>query len=129
MSHPILLNPLNSTFKNNQLCLYNNNIENLQTKVKLYLDGVKECKYKVYFKNNTSLKCEVLIFITHYETDKYLGYASNHLIIKPDKVYLIEKSDCLDNSYTFVRNYINKENVRVDLNSYITVLVYPEIEN
>ena len=81
MSHPILLNPLNSTFKNNQLCLYNNNIENLQTKVKLYLDGVKECKYKVYFKNNTSLKCEVLIFITHYETDKYLGYASNHLII------------------------------------------------
>ena len=59
------------------------------------MNGVKECHYKVFFKNNTSLRCEALIFITHYETNKYLGYASNHLIIEPDKPYFIGKSDCL----------------------------------
>ena len=52
----------------------------------MYLNGGgEECQYKVYLKNNTTLRCETLIFITHYETDTYFGYASNHLIIEPDK--------------------------------------------
>ena len=83
---------------------------------------------KTKFSNNTTLRCESLIFITQCETE-CLGYASNHMIIVPDKPYFIGKSECSDKCYRFVPNYIYGENESVNLNSYITVLVYPEIEN
>ena len=104
------------------------NIENFETNVNLYLNKTEECDYKLYFKNNTTLRCEVLIFIAHYESD-YLAYASNHIIAEPDRPHFIGESNCLDKCYKFIPNYINKENVETNLNSYITVLVYPEIEN
>lgn len=139
-----------NSYEDKQLVLHDN-IVNLQTNVNMYLNEDREGLFKIYFRNNTALRCEALIFITHCETE-CLGYASNSMIIVPDKPYFIGKCECLDYAsnhmvkvsdkpyfigksgcsdkcYRFVPNYVYGENESVDLNSYITVLVYPEIEN
>ena len=116
-----------NSYENKQLVLHDN-IVNLQTNVNMYLNDDREGLFKIYFRNNTALRCEALIFITHCETE-CLGYASNSMIIVPDKPYFIGQCECSDKCYRFVPNYVYGENESVDLNSYITVLVYPEIEN
>ena len=116
-----------NSYEDKQLVLHDN-IVNLQTNVNMYLNRNREGLFKIYFRNNTTLRCEALIFITQCETE-CLGYASNHMIIVPDKPYFIGKSECSDKCYRFVPNYIYGENESVNLNSYYIVLVYPEIEN
>ena len=98
----------------------------LQTNVNMYLNRNREGLFKIYFRNNTTLRCEALIYVTQYESE-CLGYVSNSMIIVPDKPFYIGKSE--NKCYRFVHNDIYGENASVNLNSYITVLVYPEIEN
>ena len=120
----------NSSFKHPLLSLHNNNDKHNQFETDLHLNKKGECDYKIYFRNNTTLRCEILIFIHHYDTsEKYLGYPNNHLIVGPDKPYYIGEGYSLEKSYTFVQNYVVDENNIVDLNSYVTLIAYPEIPN
>ena len=81
------------------LCLNNNFIK--ETEIQLPLDNHGKCVYKIYFKNNTPRLCEVKIFISNRAYDK-LQEHSKHLILKPDKVYYIERPDKVFRKYTFV---------------------------
>ena len=114
-----------NSYKDKQLALHDNIA---QTNVNMYLNRNREGLFKIYFRNNTTLRCEALIYVTQYESE-CLGYVSNSMIIVPDKPFFIGKSECPDKCYRFVHNDIYGENESVNLNSYITVLVYPEIEN
>ena len=112
------------------LALHDNNDKHRLFETNLHLNGNGECDYKIYFKNNTTLRCEILIFISHYDTsEKYLGYPNNHLIVRPDYPYYIGEGCSLEKSYTFAQNCVIDENRVVDFNSYVTVLAYPEIPN
>ena len=111
-----------------RLCLNNNLIE--LTEIELPLDYHGKCMYKIYFKNNTPRLCEVKIFISTRPDDKSQEH-SNHLILKPDKAYYIERPDKVSRKYTFVAEESKIFNEIVgssekDVNSYVTVIVYPE---
>ena len=54
-------------------------------------------------------------------------YLTNHLIIELDKPDFIEKTGGLDKCYTFVEDYMADGGL--SLNSYVTVIVYPEKDN
>ena len=110
------------------LCLNNNFIK--ESEIQLPLDNHGKCVYKIYFKNNTPRLCEVEIFISNRAYDK-LEEHSNHLILKPDKAYYIERPDRVFRKYTFVGEDSKIFNDIVvssekDVNSYVTVIVYPE---
>ena len=120
----------NTPFKEHMLSLHDNNEKNLYSKTSLYLNKEGRCQYKIYFRNNTSLRSEILIFVNHYEVyDKYLGAPSNHYIVYPDNPVYVGKANSLEKSYLFEPNYMWHENVVVDLNSHVVVLVYPEKED
>ena len=120
----------NSSFKQPLLALHDNNNKHSSFETNLHLNRKGECDYKIYFKNNTTLRCEIMIFICHYDTcEKYFGYPNNHFIAGPDCPYYIGNGQSLEKSYTFVQNYVIDENRIVDFNSHVTVLVYPEIPN
>ena len=121
----------NSSFKQPLLALHNNsNDRHSLFETKLHLNKKGECDYKIYFKNNTTLRCEVMIFIYHHNiSEKYFGYPNNHFIASPDYPYYVGKEHSLEKSYTFVQNCVIDENRIVDFNSHVTVLVYPEIPN
>ena len=120
----------NTPFKEHMLSLHDNNEKNLYSKTSLYLNKEGRCQYKIYFRNNTSLRSEILIFVNHYEVyDKYLGAPSNHYIVYPDNPVYVGKANSLEKSYLFEANYMWHENDVVDLNSHVVVLVYPEKED
>ena len=110
--------------------LYNDSNQN--SEVQLPLDDQGKCVYKIYLKNNSSRLCEVKIFIANSPNEYSItGEHSNHLILKPDIPYYIERPDNVYRKYTFVseESKIFKEIVDAtedDFNSYITVQVYPE---
>ena len=120
----------NTRFKEQLLSLHDNNEKKHLSKTNLYLNKEGKCQYKIYFRNNTTLRCEVLIFVNHYEVyDKYLEYPSNHLIIYPDNPHFIGEANSLEKAYLFEQNYMIGDNAVVDLNSHVVVLVYPEKED
>ena len=117
----------NTCIKEPLLSLHDNNNKNHQSIANLHLNKDGKCHYKIFFRNNTSLRCEILIFVNHFEIDdKYLGYPSNHIIVEPDNPHFIGKTNSLDKSYIFEQNYVIDENTLADLNSHIIVKVYPE---
>ena len=120
-------------FKEHMLSLHDNNEKNHYSKTNLYLNKEGRCQYQIYFRNNTCLRSEILIFVNHYEViDKYLGTPSNHYIVYPDEPVYVGKANSLEKSYLFEANYKNykwHENDVVDLNSHVVVLVYPEKED
>ena len=120
----------NTNFKEHVLSLHDNNEKNHYSKTNLYLNKEGRCQYKIFFRNNTCLRSEILIFVNHYEVfDKYLGTPSNHYIVYPDNPVYVGKANSLEKSYLFEANYMWHENDVVDLNSHVVVLVYPEKED
>ena len=119
-----------SEFNEDFISLHNNFTQD--SEVKLPLDNQGKCLYQIYFKNKTSRLCEVKIFISNSPTEYGLiGEPSNHLIMKPNVLYHIERPDNINRKYTFVaeESKIYKEIVgptKDNFNSYITVVVYPE---
>ena len=113
-----------SVFKEPLLFLYN--CWNWQETVKMHLNKLGECNYKIYFKNNTTSRCEVLIFISN-RADMNMTHLTNHMIIEPDNPYFIGKPDSLGKCYTFVEDYMGDG--KISLNSHVTVIVYPEKDN
>jgi len=120
----------NTPFKEHMLSLHDNNEKNLYSKTNLYLNKEGRCQYKIYFRNNTCLRSEILIFVNHHEViGEYLGTPSNHYIVYPDEPVYVGKANSLEKSYLFEANYMWHENDVVDLNSHVVVLVYPEKED
>ena len=120
----------NTPFKEHLLSLHDNNEKNLYSKTKLYLNREGRCQYKIYFRNNTSLRSEVLIFVNHHEVDdRYLGAPSNHHIVYPDDHLFVGEANSLEKAYPFEQNYMRRKNDVVNLNSHVVVLVYPEKED
>ena len=119
-----------SEFNDDFISLHNNFTQD--SEVKLPLDDQGKCLYQIYFKNKTSRLCEVKIFISNSPTEYGLiGEPSNHLVLKPNVLYYIERPDNINRKYTFVaeESKIYKEIVgptKDNFNSYITVVVYPE---
>ena len=120
----------NTPFKEHMLSLHDNNKKNLYSKTNLYLNKEGRCEYKIYFRNNTCLRSEILIFVNHYGVDdKHLRTPSSHNIVYPDNPVYVGKANSLEKSYLFEPNYMWDENVEVDLNSHVVVFVYPEKED
>ena len=120
----------NTPFKEHMLSLHDNNKKNLYSKTNLYLNKEGRCEYKIYFRNNTCLRSEILIFVNHYEVDdKHLRTPSSHNIVYPDNPVYVGSANSLEKSYLFEPNYMWDENVKVDLNSHVIVFVYPEKED
>merc|ERR1711895_122888 len=120
----------NDPLKEHMLSLHDNNEKNLYSKTNLYLNKEGRCEYKIYFRNNTCLRSEILIFVNHYGVhDKHLRTPSSHNIVYPDNPVYVGKANSLEKSYLFEPNYMWDENVEVDLNSHVVVFVYPEKED
>ena len=117
----------NSPFRQPLQSLHDNNKTSSTFNVNIFLNKAGECQYKVYFRNNTMLRCEILVFIRYYDAhEKYFGYPNNHMIVESDRPCFIVEPHSLDKSYIFVQNCITDTKKMLDLNSYVTVLVYPE---
>ena len=120
----------NTPFKEHMLSLHDNNEKNLYSKTNLYLNKEGRCQYKIYFRNNTCLRSEILIFVNHYEVfDEYLGTPPQPYVVYPDESVYVGKPNSLENPYVFNANYMWHENNVATLNSHIVILVYPEKED
>ena len=120
----------NTPFKEHMLSLHDNNEKNHYSKTNLYLNKEGRCQYKIFFRNNTCLRSEILIFVNHYEVfDKYLGPPPQPYVVYPDESVYVGKPNSLENPYVFNANYMWHENNVATLNSHIVILVYPEKED
>ena len=120
----------NTPFKEHMLSLHDNNEKNHYSKTNLYLNKEGRCHYKIFFRNNTCLRSEILIFVNHYEVfDKYLGAPPQPYIVYPDESVYVGKPNSLENPYVFDANYMWHENNVATLNSHVVILVYPEKED
>ena len=117
-------------FKEHMLSLHDNNEKNHYSKTNLYLNKEGRCQYQIFFRNNTCLRSEILIFVNHYDVfDKYLGNPPQPYIVYPDESVYVGKPNSLNNPYIFDANYMWHENNVATLNSHVVVLVYPEKED
>ena len=120
----------NTNFKEHVLSLHDNNEKNHYSKTNLYLNKEGKCHYKIFFRNNTCLRSEILIFVNHYEVfDKYLGPPPQPYIVYPDESVYVGKANSLEKPYLFEANYMWHENNVATLNSHVVVLVYTEKED
>merc|ERR1712055_953759 len=95
----------NGPFKEHMLSLHDNNEKNLYSKTSLYLNKEGRCQYKIYFRNNTCLRSEILIFVNHSDVVVYVYPEKEDMLwhhrfgyVRSNKhyVYKFKLTSCLD---------------------------------
>ena len=120
----------NTDFKELALSLHDNNEKNHYSKTNLHLNKEGKCHYKIFFRNNTCLRTEILIFVSHYEVfGDYLGTPPQPYVVYPDESVYVGRPNSSEVPYLFDANYMWRENCVATLNSHIVIWVYPEKED
>merc|ERR1711895_418544 len=102
----------NTDFKELALSLHDNNEKNHYSKTNLHLNKEGKCHYRIFFRNNTCLRSEILIFVNHYEVfDEYLGTPPQPYVVYPDESVYVGKPNSLEKPYLFEANYMWHENL------------------
>ena len=119
-----------SDFEEAALSLHENKEEGGYSKINVHLNKEGKCRYKIFFRNNTSVRTEILVFVSHYEVfGDYLGTPPQPYVVYPDESVYVGRPNSSEAPYLFDANYMWRENCVATLNSHIVIWVYPEKED
>ena len=112
------------------LSLHENKEEGGYSKINVHLNKEGKCRYKIFFRNNTSVRTEIWVFVSHYEVfGDYLGTPPQPYVVYPDESVYVGRPNSSEAPYLFDANYMWRENCVATLNSHIVIWVYPEKED
>ena len=119
-----------SDFEEPALSLHDNKEKGGYSKTNVHLNKEGKCRYKIFFRNNTSVRTEILVFVSHYEVfGDYLGTPPQPYVVYPDESVYVGRPNSSEAPYLFDANYMWRENCVATLNSHIVIWVYPEKED